>query len=409
MKTSNENLKISFYLKKNIVRNGVCPVMGRIAIGQDKVQFSCKLEANPELWDTRAGRVNGKSHHAREVNREIDKINVAINAKYKEIVAIRGNATVEEVKNAFQGIISSQEMLLSIFREHNDEYKKRIGVTTARSTWQNYDFSFKHLEQFIQEKYNVSDVAFRQLDYSFIENFAYFLRIDCKLNANTSLHKLWCLRKMVKIAIGRGIISRDPFSGYSPERPKTTPKYIPRNELNKLMTKTLEKPSLRVTRDMFVFSCYTGLAYIDMYNLTNQQIVKNEDGSLWLNITRQKTGSDAIIPILDEALNIVEKYKGTALGDKVFPMKSKCLISTHLKEIARICNVERNLTFHMARHTFATEICLTQGVPIETVSRMLGHKDLIVTQVYAIVTHSKIEEDMIALSKKINGKYTLVS
>jgi len=130
---------------------------------------------------------------------------------------------------------------------------------------------------------------------------------------------------------------------------------------------------------------------------------------LWLNITRQKTGSDAIIPILDEALNIVEKYKGTALGDKVFPMKSKCLISTHLKEIARICNVERNLTFHMARHTFATEICLTQGVPIETVSRMLGHKDLIVTQVYAIVTHSKIEEDMIALSKKINGKYTLVS
>ena len=409
MNTSNENLKISFYLKKNIVRNGVCPVMGRIAIGQDMVQFSCKLEANPDLWDTRAGRVNGKSHHAREVNREIDKINVAINAKYREIVAIRGCATAAEVKNAFQGIISSQEMLLSIFREHNDEYKMRIGVNIARKTWQQYDNSLKHLARFIQVKYNVSDLSFRQLDYLFIENFAFFLRIDRKLSANALIPILSSLRKMVKIAIGKGIINRDPFLGFLLERSKATPKFIPRDDLNKLITCKLDSPALIVTRDMFVFSCYTGLAYIDLYNLTNQQIVKEDDGYLWLNITRQKTGTNAKIPILTEARKIIEKYRKTTQGEKIFPVKTICLLNRHLKIIARLCDIVGNLTFHMARHTFATEICLTQGVPIESVSRMLGHKKLAVTQIYAKVTHAKIEEDMIALSEKIKGKYRLAS
>jgi site-specific recombinase XerD len=407
MKASNANLKVSFYLKRNVSREGMNPVMGRIAIGNERVQFSCKLDASPSLWDMRAGRMSGKSHHAQKVNREIDKINVAINAKYREIVSIRGITTAIEVKHAFQGISSSQETLLKIFSKHNDEYKKRAGVNIAVNTYRQCEYSRIHLERFIHQKYRVSDLPFKQLDFLFIENFEYYLSIDRKMQPGTMLSHLSRLRKMVKIAIGRGIISRDPFLGFSPERPKHSQKYIPADDLEKLINTPLKKRSQQVARDMFIFSCFTGLAYIDMFNLTNGQIVKEDDGSLWLNITRQKTGIFAKIPLLDEALKIIEKYREAAVGDKVFPMKSNCVINQQMKRLAEECGIERNLHFHAARHTFATEICLSQGVPIETVSRMMGHKKLSTTQEYAKVTHNKVDEDMEALSEKINGKFVL--
>ena len=162
MNISNENLKVSFYLKKKINRNGFCPVMGRITIGNDMAQFYCKLEADFNLWDTRAGRMNGKSHHARLINKEIDKINVAINARYKEIKSVRGQVTANEVKNSFQGTALSQETLLKVFHEHNEAFEKRVGVNRAEKTYSNYRFGYVTLERFIKNKYHVSDVSFRQ-------------------------------------------------------------------------------------------------------------------------------------------------------------------------------------------------------------------------------------------------------
>jgi len=361
MKTSKSNLKVYFYLKKSVLRDGLCPVMGRIRIGKDAVQFSCKLDANPDLWDIRAGRIIGKSNHARTVNGEIDKINIAVNARYKEIMSIRDKATAIEVKNAFQGSAFSQETLLSIFREHNEALQKRIGVNRAKSTYLNYQNAYKSLERFIRHKYHVSDLSFRQLDYSFIENFNYFLRIDCRQMPNTALHKMICLKKMVRIAVKRGIISHNPFAGYSAERPKTSQRYVPIDELEKIMNTPL-KSALAFTRDMFVFSCFTGLSYIDLYNLTGRQIVKNDDGSLWLIISRHKNDNASKIPLLDVALQLIEKYKGSVADDKVFPVKNCILMNRHLKKIAKLCGIERNLTFHMARHTFATTITFFSNI-----------------------------------------------
>jgi len=409
MKTSNENLKVSFYLKKNISRKGLSPVMGRITIGKDMVQFSCKTEADSALWDTRAGRMNGKSAHARLVNSEIDKINVAINAEYKDILSMRGKATASEVKNAFQGIASSQETLLKVFREHNAEYEKRIGINIVQGTFGNYLKDYFHLERFINQKYHVSDISFVQLDYSFIENYDYYLRIDCRMMPRSVQQKMTSLRKLVRIAISRRIIGHDPFIGYTSERPKQRQRYVPTNELKKIMETPLNNNSLDITRDMFVFSCYTGLAYIDLYNLTNQQIVKADDGSLWLNISRQKTGSASKIPLLELPLQLIEKYRGTGAGDKVFPMKVCVHMNKQLKNIAKICGIERNLTFHMARHTFATEICLSQDVPMVTVSKMMGHKKLDTTQIYAKVTHEKVSEEMKKLSEILKDEYVLAS
>jgi len=406
MISSNENLNVSFYLKKNNIRNGVCPVMGSITIGKDVVRFSCKLEANPTLWDTRAGRMNGKSSQARTVNREIDKINVAINACYKEIVTIRGKSTAEEVKNTFQGISASQETLLQVFREHNDVYRTQAGVNYSIRTWKIHENSRSNLEKFIKHRYHVSDFHFRQLNRKFIDDYVFYLRIDRKFMPCTVLKNIESLRKVVKIAIRKKIISIDPFFGFSPEYPKPCQRYVPENELKKIMKTSLNNAALEVTRDMFVFSCFTGLAYIDLYNLTGNQIIKDETGLIWLNINRQKTGSVSKIPLLEVPLQLIEKYRKTNNGnDRIFPMKSNVRMNEQIKKIAELCGVERRLTFHMARHTFATETCLSQGVPIETVSRMMGHTKLSTTQIYAKVTHNKVNKDMALLSKKIRNKY----
>jgi len=409
MKAVNANLKVSFYLKKNVSRKGLCPVMGRITIGNDMVQFSCKLDADPSLWDAHAGRVTGKSHHAQKVNCEIDKINVAVNARYREIVSIRGQATANDVKNAFQGNAGSQETLLKVFREHNEAFEKKVGVNRAEKTLLNYQFSYTSLERFIREKYRVSDLSFRQLDYSFIENYDYFLKIDCGISPGTVVIKMTHLRKMIKIAIRKRIINHNPFAGFSAGRPKPTQKFVPAAEMKKLMKTHLKSKALDVTRDMFVFSCFTGLSYIDLYHLTFKQIVKDNDGFLWVNISRQKTDNNSKILLLDNALRLIEKYRGSVSGDKVFPMKSCAHMNRQLKKIAMLCGIERRLTFHMSRHTFATETCLSRGVSIETVGRMMGHNDLNSTEIYAKVTHNKMNEDMKALSETLKGMYVLAS
>ena len=409
MKISNEELTVSFYLKKKISRKGFCPVMGRISIGDDMAQFSCKLEANSALWDTRAGRLTGKSAHARLVNKEIDKINVAVNARYKEIKSIRGQATADEVKNSCQGAALSQETLLKVYREHNESLKKRVGVNRAENTYLNYRFGLVTLERFIKEKCHVSDVSFRQLDYSFIENYDHFLRIDCRMMPRTVVHKTTYLKKMIKIARVRGIINHDPFEGYSAKPPKPIQRYVPIEELEKIINTPLQSMALDVTRDLFVFSCYTGLSYIDLYNLTHQHIVKGDDGLVWLNTSRHKTDNESKIPLLDSALLLINKYRGKCSGDKVFPVKDCGHMDRQLKTIAALCNIERRLTFHMSRHTFATETCLSEGVSIEAVSRMMGHKNLHTTQHYAKVTPNKVKEEMKVLEKNIKNMYVFVS
>ena len=383
--------------------------MGRITTGKEIVQFSCKLETDPDLWDARAGRVNGKSRHARKVNSEIDKINVAVNARYREIVSVRGEATADEVKNFYHGNASPQETLLKVFREQREQYEKRKGVTVAESTCRNYGNSLARLECFINSHYRVSDMPFRQLDYSFIVDYDYYLRIDCRMLPATVLRHMTYLRQIVRIAVRRGLIAQDPFAGYRPERPKPSQRYVPMEELNRLAETPLESKALEVTRDMFVFSCFTGLSYIDLYNLTGRHIVKSGDGLVWLNISRCKTDSESRIPLLDDALRLIEKYRGSGSGDRVFPMKHSSHMNRQLKKIAALCGIERRLTFHMSRHTFATETCLSQGVSIESVSRMMGHKKLSTTQIYAKVTHDRINEEMKALSEKLKGMYVLAS
>lgn len=345
------DLKVHFYLRKTSEKkNGECPVIGKITIGKDVAQFSAKIIAKVSLWDVVSGRATGKTSHATEVNATLDKINVAINTSYHKLQKEKTTITASDVKNAFQGIASEQETLIKYFEQHNDDLKKRVGVNRELSTYQYYEISLMHLKRFMSLKYKVSDIPFTQLDFSFIETFDFYLRVELKRKPNTILGIVRHIRKMIKLAIGEGIITHDPFEGYSPERPKAEQKYLTREELHKIITKPLDHPHRYLTRDIFLFSVFTGLAYRDICNLTAKNIVKAFDGILWIETTRQKTGTPSEIPLMEIPLQIIEKYKGLAPGGKLLPMLSCGRLNKNLKVIARLCSIKRKLIFHAGRH-----------------------------------------------------------
>ena len=344
-------LKVHFYLRKtNEKKNGECPVIGKITIGKDVAQFSAKVTAKASLWDIVSGRVTGKSKHATEINATLDKISVAINTSYRKLQEIKSTVTANEVKNAFQGIASQQETLIRYFAHHNEEFKKRVGVNRELSTQVQYENSLKHLKRFMSLKCKLSDIPFTQLDFSFIEKYDFYLRVELKLKPNTILGIVRHLRKMIKLAIGEGIITRDPFEGYSPERPKAEQKYLTRDELHKIITTPLDHPCRYLTRDMFLFSVFTGLAYRDICNLTEKNIVRASDGVLWIETTRQKTGTPCEIPLMEIPLQILDKYKGLAPDGKLLPMQSCGRLNKNLKVIAKLCGLKRKLIFHAGRH-----------------------------------------------------------
>jgi len=401
-----QELKLLFYIKRSETKkDGTCPVMGRITIGKTMAQFSTKLTVPVSLWDTRANRASGKSKQAVRVNRVLDKISLSVNGHFSRLTGLNGKTTATEVKNAFQGIASTQETLVRYFARHNREFYERVGINRELSTAVQYDNSLKHLTRFIEKKYLVSDIPFSKLGFSFIEAYDFYLRVELKRMPQTIVGITRHLRKMIKLAIAEGIISRDPFEGYFPERPKTKQKYLTREELDRIMTTPLDHPARYRTRDMFLFSVFTGLAYRDVFNLTEKNIVKADDGVLWIKTTRQKTGTPCEIPLLDIPLEIIEKYKGLTENGKLLPMLSCGRINKNLKVIGKICSIDRRLIYHMGRHTYATEICLSQGVPIESVSRMLGHRDLRSTQIYAKITNDKIAEDIRRTESRIDSKF----
>lgn len=401
-------VKVSFYLKKDEVKqDGTCPVIGRLRVGETSAKFSLKFHAPLSLWDTAAGRMKGKSKQATEINARLDKARMSANAHYRELAAIKDDVTAQQVKCALQGIAASQETLVQYFERHNEKFGQRVGINREPSTFFEYQNALRHLKNFLKRKYNVSDVPFSSLDMSFIESFDFYLRVELKRKPNTILGIVTRVRKMIKYAICEGILTGDPFTGYAPERPKTQQKYLTRAELEKIMHTPLDHPNRYLTRDMFLFACFTGLAYRDMRNLTEQNIVEDEDGLLMIKTTRQKTGTPCEIPLLELPMRIIEKYRNVAPEGKLLLMLSCKRMNINLQKIAAICGIDRRLVFHCGRHTYASEITLSQGVPMETVSRMLGHKDLRSTRIYAKVTNEKIDEDMGKLENRLNDKYKL--
>ena len=414
---NNENKKekrrstfaILFYINRTKIRkDGMCQLLCNISIDAESEQVGTKVSVNPSLWDSSAGRASGRSQNALQVNKSIDQLTERIKGHHKEIKDSLGFVTAELVKNALKGIAQKPLTLLKLFKEHNDEFEKRIGVDRKKEAHAQYVVTYNHLLAFIRKKYDADDVTLRSLDLRFYEDFDLFLRTERGLQQKTVHQHLYTLKKMTKRAFNQGTLRRDPYMKQFPELPPLKSRHLKLEDLEKLMLYQFDKANLRRARDLFVFSTFTGLCHADLTRLSDEHIEQASDGSLWIHMKRQKTGIDFNVRLLEIPLQIMEKYRPEKKDKHIFHVYGRTYMGKLLKEIAKICSIG-HISFHKARHNFGTHITLSQGVPIETVSRMMGHKNITTTQIYAKVTNKKVDEDMRRLRKRTASKSNKVT
>lgn len=283
---------------------------------------------------------------------------------------------------------------MSYFRNFIDKFERRVGVNRTASTLKSYRSAYRHVEKFLDEKYRLADIPFTALDRSFIDRFDIYLRTERHLALGTIKQLTTNFRTIIGEAIADGILTSNPFWGYEAERPKREHKHLTAEELELIMTTPLQDARLYLVRDLFLFSCYTGIPYCDMCLLRKDNLMTDENGTRWIRMTRKKTGIDYEVPLLDISVYIIDKYRDIEPDGRLFPMYSNTEMNRQLKVIAAKCGIKLRIVFHTARHTYATEITLSHGVPLETVSRMMGHTSIGTTQIYAHVTDRKVDEDM---------------
>ena len=394
---------VLFYINRTKVRkNGMCQLLCRISIDAESEQVGTKVSVNPSLWNPETGRADGRSRNAMDVNNAIDELTERINSLYMNIQTKLGFVTAELVKNALKGVAQKPLTLIKLFEEHNEEFASRVGIDRTKASFYVYRIGCKHLSDFIHKKYDVDDVSLRSLNLEFYDAFDLFLRTDKGLQQKTIHQHLYNLKKITKRAVNQGTLRRDPFINLSPELPPLRSRHLKEDELKRLMACRIENPTLQRVRDWFVFSTFTGLALADLRRLSTEHLKQVEDGSWWIHIKRKKTGTDSTVRLLEIPLRIIEKYHHERKGELIFNVYCRKYVYILIKKVGKLCDIE-TITFHQSRHNFGTHITLSQGVPIETVSRMMGHKSISTTQIYAKVTDKKVTEDMSRLKSRTAG------
>lgn len=400
---SKSTFKILFYIRKNqVTKEGKSSIMVRLTVNGETSQFSSKLEIEPDLWDVSKQKMAGNTVKARHFNSTLEDIRVSLINHYREIELHESYVTAEKVRNAFLGITTRQQTLLSTFADFNDDVKKLVGISKSQATYEKYDRCYRRLEEFMQVKYRIKDIALKEITHKFITDFENYLRVESKCNENTAAKFMQTFRMIIILAKNNGWIYSDPFANYKIRIKRVDRGYLTEQEIQTMLKKKFVSKRLEQVRDIFIFSCLTGLAYIDLKNLTKEDIQTAFDGKPWIMTSRQKTDTPVRVPLLKIPQAILKKYEGKLPNGQLLPVLSNQKLNSYLKEIADLCGITKNVTFHLARHTFATTMTLAKGVPIETVSKMLGHTNIQTTQIYARITNDKISRDMQLLSGKLD-------
>ncbi|MDV4070629.1 integrase [Elizabethkingia anophelis] len=398
--------KLLFYLKKNEPRkNGNVPVMGRITIDGTPKSFSTKLDINPNNWDLKHGRVLGKSAPALSTNLKLDNIRVRINKIYDDMLKDEGFATAQKVKLSFLGVGVMDDAILKVFKDQNEDFERMVSKgKRSQNTYNKYKTVYNHLSEFIRERYHREDMAFRELTSDFIREFDFFLRIDKECTHNTVWVYTMPVIALAELAIKKGLIRQNPFEDYEISMQETDRSYLLKEDVEKLMLLKPSKSKYELVKDLFIFSCFTGLSYIDIQKLKWSNIQSFFDGHQWIISRRKKSDVASNVRLLEIPKRIIEKYRGVTRNEYVFPAPSNATCNSHVKKLIEEAEIitEQKVTFHTARHTFAT-MFLTEGVPLESLSKMMGHKNISTTQIYAKITSQKISKDMDLVSHKFAG------
>ena len=405
------SLSILFYLKKRTgYTKGELPIYIRITVNGNRKEIGTKNSCDPERWSKQAQRAKGTNETSKTLNSILDVLERKVQDARLKLLEAGKTITPDTIIKIITGREEKPRMLLEVFQNHNDQLTALENIQFAPATIKRYDTTLEHTRAFILWKYNQPDIEIRSLSFDFASEMEFWLKSVRKCNHNSTMKYIGNVRKIVNYCVKSGWLQKDPFLGFKMGKKEVMREYLSEQDLQALTNKKFAIERLSQVRDVFLFSCYTGLAFIDVFQLTHSRISKGVDGSQWIFTFRQKTDTPTRIPILPQAQEILDKYKDhpkCVNEGKVLPVSSNQKMNAYLKEIATACGITKDLTFHIARHTFATTVTLNNGVPIESVSKMLGHKSIRITQHYAKIMDKKVGEDMQMLQVRMMKQATI--
>jgi site-specific recombinase XerD len=406
MKTS-QTFTILFWINKSRSVNDLAQLYVRVTVNGKRTNIGLKRKVDIHLWDNKNKKAKGNTKDAKEINNYINLVQSKLFNIYQDLKYEGELITPQLVKSLYNGESINSKSLLELLEYHN----RKIENTLAPGTIRNFGITENYINRFLKQKLKTTDVNLNQLNYKFISDLEMFLvnyypkGHPKSMSHNTVMKHLQRLRKIVNLAYQLEWIDKDPFLRWKPTFKKKQREFLNQNELNNLETYHFPIDRLDRVRDLFIFSCYTGISYSDIMGLTKNNLIIGMDGNHWITTKRLKTKTLVRVPLLEPAQKILDKYEShpvTTHSGTLLPKITNEKTNLYLKEIADAVGIKKNLTFHMARHTFATTVTLSNGVPIETVSKLLGHTKLATTQIYARVLDKKLSEDMRELQLKLH-------
>lgn len=405
---SKTNFRVSFFLKKaKLLKNGEASVAMRMTVDGQRVENNIRKSILPNLWDQSKERAKGTSAAAVDLNRFIEDARIRIHQIVTELQQTGAEINPLIVQQRFYGVgqVRKQERtILQVIQDHNDEAKKLIGKDFVEITWRRYETMKRYLGELIKQKYGVDDLPLSDFTGEVIRAYEVYLKTEKDLCQNTLIRYMKALKKITNRCLANDWIQKDPFAGIKFREEPTEPEFLTLEEVDRIYNCNPGSKRLEVIKDMFLISAFTGLAFTDVSQLTEDHIVTDNDGNKWIRKPRQKTKQMSNIPLLDVPLAIIEKYQGDKKATKkgvLLPIPCNQVMNRYLKEIATICKINKHLTMHTARHTYAT-LCLSQGVSLKNVSKMLGHASVKMTERYARVLDSSIMRDMNSIRDTLN-------
>lgn len=386
-------LSLLFFIKKSKANSaGKTTIFLRITLDSRRAEFSVHRKVHLDLWNSRTQLVMGNSADAQEINRHLSDLKNRVYSIQRNFEQDEASYSASILRDVLLGKDKTKKMLLEIFQEHNDKVESLIGKDFSAGTAERYRTCKKHVAAFVKHKYKRNDIPVQEVDHKFITGLEYYLKTTRKCAHNSAIKYITNFKKIIRIAHANDWIDKDPFLHWKGKLKIVEREFLTEEEIQRIIALEFRMERLEQVRDIFIFCCFTGLAYADVKKLNRGDISTGNDGEEWIKTKRSKTDTRSNIPILPIAKTIIKKYEDNELlkdKDLVLPVLSNQKMNAYIKEIATLAGISKNLTFHLARHTFATTVTLTNGVPIESVSKMLGHTNLKTTQHYAKILDSR--------------------
>jgi site-specific recombinase XerD len=398
-------ITLHFYAKSTKMNaDGKLPIYVRLTVDGQRLEFSSKKFIEKSKWLPELSKMKGTTEEARSINGYLDMMRSKVLGAELELLHKKEELTIENFQNILLDKEKNGRMLIPTFQDHNNRMKELLGKQYAPGTLQRFEVTLNHITSFLLWKYNVTDMRLDKLDFAFVTDLEFYLRSVKNCSNNTAVKYVRNFRKIINICLNNDWIEKNPFSKYEGKVYEVDKEFLTEEEIEKIYNKKFMNTRLEQVRDIFIFCCFTGLAYIDVQQLRKDHLGIGIDGNKWIFKNRQKTDTRSKIPLLPVAEELIQKYADHPKclnEDRILPVLSNQKMNSYLKEIGDVCGIQKEITFHMARHSFATSVTLTNGVPIESVSKMLGHKSLRTTQHYAKIVDKRVSDDMAILKEKL--------